>query len=327
MPTINNGFNYTFRYDKSAITSNSPATKKKSFQDFLYDLENTYLINQELVITIIQTLPLLSQEQKSQLLIKLDLIQGYFNKKKSNLIEKRKLSSKMLINKQIVEESKRRNDENYLYFSGQLGDTKENIGKKTAIIKQFHKKFFEVEVFVQREAKSNMKKYGKFSSFQIVPFINSNEAIICLRNSKDKENKETQLRNQLMASEVNDIRINYKQTKLSKFEEIEKGLVYLQRKIEFLKGLLNCFMRQKYRYRYKGNKKKEDNDNYNENETETDNKNDDSYDKRLLTMVDGNIIEKQITEISVIENEKNFQNKFEMLETEPINIDIKESNY
>ena len=81
------------------------------------------------------------------------------------------------MDKQIMEEYKRRNEENNVYYSEQIDEFKENLDKKESFIKQFFKKFKEVEIFVQRESKNRKHNWKNLENFEIIPFINENEEL------------------------------------------------------------------------------------------------------------------------------------------------------
>ena len=80
------------------------------------------------------------------------------------------------MDQQIMEEFRRRNLENNAYYEEQIEDYLEHSDKKESFIKQFEKKFSEVEIYVQREAKG-YPEFDCFLNFQIVPFICKNEKI------------------------------------------------------------------------------------------------------------------------------------------------------
>ena len=86
----------------------------------------------------------------------------------------------MLINKQIIEEIKRRRDEGYLMYKDQISNLSESVTKKASLVKQFQKKFSEVEIFIQRECQNdeNIDKYGKWKTFTVIPFMKKNEDIL-----------------------------------------------------------------------------------------------------------------------------------------------------
>ena len=62
------------------------------------------------------------QEQKRKLMSNFEKIIYYFKLKKKLRLNINEISGKILINKQIIEEIRRRNEENYLYYKDQIVD-------------------------------------------------------------------------------------------------------------------------------------------------------------------------------------------------------------
>ena len=139
------------------------------------------------------------QEQKRKLMSNFEKIIYYFNLKKKFRLNINEISGKTLINKQIIEEIRRRNEDNYLYYKDQIVDYSDNVNKKSSLIKQIQKKFNEVEIFIQRECKNpqNINKFGHWSSFSIINFMNKNESLIkrktYLDSIKEQQNKKIKM--------------------------------------------------------------------------------------------------------------------------------------
>ena len=148
-------------------------------QQHISDLENTVSLNQECINNMIPLLQL-NQTQKNKLIASIKKITNYFNDKKAYRKKKNEINSKMLINKQIIEEIKRRRDEGYLMYKEQTSNLSESVTKKTSLVKQFQKKFSEVEIFIQRESQTDehIEKYGKWKTFTVIPFMKRNEDIL-----------------------------------------------------------------------------------------------------------------------------------------------------
>ena len=148
-------------------------------QQHISDLENTLLINQECLNKMIPVLEL-KQTEKNKLISNINKISNYFNEKKKIRKKINEINSKMLINKQIIEEIKRRRDEGYLMYKDQISNLSESVTKKASLVKQFQKKFSEVEIFIQRECQNdeNIDKYGKWKTFTVIPFMKKNEDIL-----------------------------------------------------------------------------------------------------------------------------------------------------
>ena len=237
------GVDYTFRNSINILMNNNKLKDNKinqndtdkerirrknnlKIQQHISDLENTVLINQECINNMIPLLHL-KQAQKKKLISSLKNIMNYFNEKKNNRKKKTEISSKILINKQIIEEIKRRRDEGYLMYKDQMTNLSENVTKKTSLVKQFQKKFSEVEIFIQRESQTeeHIEKYGKWKTFTVIPFMKRNEDILkkkCFyeeeinKKKKDIQNLEKEngiLKDNKELNNINNINITEKDIK------------------------------------------------------------------------------------------------------------------
>ena len=236
------GVDYTFRNSINILMNNNKPKDNKiqndtdkerirrknnlKIQQHISDLENTVLINQECINNMIPLLHL-KQAQKKKLISSLKNITNYFNEKKNNRKKKTEISSKILINKQIIEEIKRRRDEGYLMYKDQMTNLSENVTKKTSLVKQFQKKFSEVEIFIQRESQTeeHIEKYGKWKTFTVIPFMKRNEDILkkkCFyeeeinKKKKDIQNLEKEngiLKDNKEINNINNINITEKDIK------------------------------------------------------------------------------------------------------------------
>ena len=236
------GVDYTFRNSINILMNNNKPKDNKiqndtdkerirrknnlKIQQHISDLENTVLINQECINNMIPLLHL-KQAQKKKLISSLKNIMNYFNEKKNNRKKKTEISSKILINKQIIEEIKRRRDEGYLMYKDQMTNLSENVTKKTSLVKQFQKKFSEVEIFIQRESQTeeHIEKYGKWKTFTVIPFMKRNEDILkkkCFyeeeinKKKKDIQNLEKEngiLKDNKELNNINNINITEKDIK------------------------------------------------------------------------------------------------------------------
>ena len=184
---------------KVEMNKNKLPKQKKEIENNIKDLENTLKINQDYIYNIILVLKI-NQKNKKKLIDSLENITLLFNAKKKYRKDAVDISSKILINKQIIEEIKRRNNENNIFQNDKLSNLKESVNKKGLIVKNFIKKFNELEIFIQRESKlpENKEKYGKYSSFTIIPFMKKNEALLKQKkyyeiNNKNKEKIISQL--------------------------------------------------------------------------------------------------------------------------------------
>ena len=160
---------------------NNNNKKYLKIKHLIFDLENTILLNQEIIMNLLLTIKKLNQKDKKILCEKFEKIMKNFKKKINIKKEINKINSKILINKQIIEENKKNINENYIYFEDQINEINQNINKKTSLIKTFKKKFIEVEIYIQRECK-NYEKFSFWENFSINLFMNKNEKFL-----KEKE--------------------------------------------------------------------------------------------------------------------------------------------
>ena len=121
------GIDYTFRHTlNNLLNNNNPQNKSNNnnnknqdedlerkrrknslkIQQHISDLENTVLINQECINKMIPSLGM-NETEKNKLLSNMNKILNYFNEKKKIRKKINEINSKMLINKQIIEEIKK----------------------------------------------------------------------------------------------------------------------------------------------------------------------------------------------------------------------------
>lgn len=223
-------------------------------QQHISDLENTVSLNQECINNMIPLLQL-NQTQKNKLIASIKKITNYFNDKKAYRKKKNEINSKMLINKQIIEEIKRRRDEGYLMYKEQTSNLSESVTKKTSLVKQFQKKFSEVEIFIQRESQTDehIEKYGKWKTFTVIPFMKRNEDILKKKcfyeeevNKKKKEIENLEKENGLLKYK-NEININnINDTNIIK-EYYEKIMDINKKEYELMKCYLNIISENNFK--------------------------------------------------------------------------------
>ena len=197
----------------------------------------------------------LKQNEKNKLIANITKISNFFNEKKNYRKKKNEINSKMLINKQIIEEIKRRRDEGYLMYKDQMTNLSESVSKKTSLVKQFQKKFSEVEIFIQRECQTedHIEKYGKWKTFTVIPFMKKNEDILKKKcfyeeevNNKKKDIENLEKENELLREQIeknkninlnnNNIIINDDKDKINKINEYYDKVLSLNKKeIELMK--------------------------------------------------------------------------------------------
>ena len=162
------------------------------------------MLNQDIISKIIPTLDL-NENEKNKLLNSLSNIFKYFNYKKENRQTIKDINGKILMNKQIIEEIKRRKDENLFFYKDQIKNMEASVNKKGAGVKMFQKKFNEVEIFIQRECKTleNVEKYGKWKSFTLIPFMKKNEDLLKRKCFYEQEIKKIKEKIELIEKESN----------------------------------------------------------------------------------------------------------------------------
>ena len=165
------------------------------------------MLNQDIITKIIPTLDL-KEDEKNKLLNSLSKIFKYFNYKKENRQTIKDINGKILMNKQIIEEIKRRKDENLFFYKDQINNMEASVNKKGGGVKQFQKKFTEVEIFIQRECKTpeNVEKYGKWKSFTLIPFMKKNEDLLKRKCFYEQEIKKVKDKIELIERESNIIK-------------------------------------------------------------------------------------------------------------------------
>ena len=187
--TFYEGVDYTFRRNFDMILHNKE--KKEEINHFkqrkneiqiqhhIFDLEKTISLNQDVINKIIPTLNT-TEKNKKALLNNIQKIYKYFNNKQEYRFKKKNLKSKILMNKQIIQEIKRRKDEIVFMYKDQINHMQNSVNKKGNMVKLSQRKFKEVEIFIQRESKKeeNLEKYGKWKNFTLIPFMRKNEELL-----------------------------------------------------------------------------------------------------------------------------------------------------
>ena len=188
--TFYEGVDYTFRRNFDMILNNKDEKKSEinhlklrkneiQIQHHIFDLEKTISLNQEMINKIIPTLNL-NDKNKKTLLNHVQKIYKYFNNKQEYRYKIKNINSKILMNKQIIEEIKRRKDEIVFMHKDQVTNMENSVNKKGNAVKLSQRKFKEVEIFIQRESKKeeNLEKYGKWKNFTLIPFMKKNEELL-----------------------------------------------------------------------------------------------------------------------------------------------------
>jgi hypothetical protein len=170
---------YTFRNIKAKVKDKD----KGKMQEYIFDLENTWDLNLQMIEQMCPDFLGLNKAEQGKLLKKFARVKELHNKRKALKDDKGVLRGKLLMDQQIHEEFKRRSEENKTYYEEQIEEHSTNLEKKESFIKQFEKKFMEVEIFVRRESKTKTDKYGHFINFEVLKFINYNEELLTRKDN------------------------------------------------------------------------------------------------------------------------------------------------
>ena len=147
----------------------------------------------------------LKENEKKKLLTSIEKIYKYFNNKKEYRQKMKDINGKILMNKQIIEEIKRRKDEIVFFHKDQINNLEASVTKKGGAVKMFQKKFTEVEIFIQKESKTpeNIEKYGKWKNFTLIPFMKKNEDLLKRKCFYEQEVNKIKEKIDLMEKEAN----------------------------------------------------------------------------------------------------------------------------
>ena len=224
--TFYEGIDYTFRKNfdllfnkekKEEVNHLKHRKNEIQMQQHIFDLEKTISLNQEIINKVITTLNLSEKEQKS-LLNKVEKIYIYFNNKQEYRYKMKNIQSKILMNKQIIEEIKRRKDEIVFIHKDQINNMQNSVTKKGNAVKQFQKKFKEVEIFIQRESKKeeNLEKFGKWKNFTLIPFMRKNEELLKRKYFYEMEIKKRKENLEKLDKEIKKFKEDKNNNKLNK---------------------------------------------------------------------------------------------------------------
>ena len=90
-------------------------SKKIEPKNYIFDLNNTFKLNLNLIDIIFSSYKNIKEEEK-KLINKLKKIEILFDKKGNLIKEKKKINGKILMDNQIFEENKRTKNENLLSY-------------------------------------------------------------------------------------------------------------------------------------------------------------------------------------------------------------------
>ena len=164
--------------------------------------------------------------------------------KKNNELkkEKEKVNSKLLINNQILEASKRDVDERKDYLNEKVEELKVHQKRKEMNSNHYISNFKELEMYIQTEC-LNTKWATLFYKFDLISFLSLNEALV-IDKAKEEQNKKDLLYNiAVLKKENKEIQNTIISEKTSQLRNIEYYYIEknqrIERKKNFLKKLLN----------------------------------------------------------------------------------------
>lgn len=248
--------------EHKVLTFNNKIIKeiKPELDDYIRDLSNTWILNMEVMMNYIkqmkninyenevnytfsnfQTESRIEEEGLKKEKIKTENEQNEqniletinkildFYRKKTDLIKKTKdMKGKILITKLIEEESRRIFNETTFTNNDNIDLLEENMIKKESIINQNEKKFDEVDIYIEKESKENVRflKYAKV--FKIVYFLRENQVLSYKKYISLKEIKKYQWLNKDLTRkniQINDnnIRVINEEENEDEDEEIYKN--------------------------------------------------------------------------------------------------------
>jgi hypothetical protein len=208
--------------------------KNKETKYYLYDLEKTFDLN-------IDFLKNLNSKNKNII----NLIENI----KKNILKKKELrkkviniKGKMLIERQIQEESKRKINENKNYYKDQINSVEEKNQIKEEYIIQFLKKLYEVEIFTNRNSKIIGSGFEKYKNFSISEFVEKNTKLFHNKGNLFIEINEimknlAEVKNENLIFKKEEIIENWKYKKEKK-ENINKNKIKINKYIDSFKK--NC---------------------------------------------------------------------------------------
>ena len=183
-----------------------------------------------------------NQQYKEKFEKKINNISNLLKKNNELKKEKEKVNSKLLINNQILEASKRDVDERKDYLNEKVEELKVHKKRKEMNSNHYISNFKELEMYIQTEC-LNTKWATLFYKYDLISFLSLNEALV-IDKAKEEQNKKDLLYNIAVLKkenkEIQNTIINEKTSQLRNIEYyyIEKNQ-RIERKKNFLKKLLN----------------------------------------------------------------------------------------
>lgn len=156
---------HTFRDRKLEMIRN-----QKSAQDYVNDLEETWLLNIDLFGKMIYQV-----DHDGSLENKLRFFKELYFRKQSLIVKKEGATAKLLVNQQIQEEIKRNQDLVAKEREELIKEMMENIANKDSGMKEYFDKFKEVDIYLEKQIKLNRQpSFKDLAWFRTKEFINLN---------------------------------------------------------------------------------------------------------------------------------------------------------
>lgn len=183
-----------------------------------------------------------NQQYKEKFEKKINNISNLLKKNNELKKEKEKVNSKLLINNQILEASKRDVDERKDYLNEKVEELKVHKKRKEMNSNHYISNFKELEMYIQTEC-LNTKWATLFYKFDLISFLSLNEALV-IDKAKEEQNKKDLLYNiAVLKKENKEIHNTIISEKTSQLRNIEYYYIEknqrIERKKNFLKKLLN----------------------------------------------------------------------------------------
>lgn len=163
---------YTFLSHRNSLSSAGVRDRLQQ-KDYLFDLRKTLELNLDILKNTFEIIP--ESDIKKETLQVFSKFLAQYNKKKElhKLLTEQK--SKILIEKQIVEELKRKMEETFDCYNEKIKDNEDNMDSKEEHFQIMQKKLKEVEIYIHRN--SNIQRTHlaqKYLNFRMNDFLQSN---------------------------------------------------------------------------------------------------------------------------------------------------------
>ena len=170
---------YTFSSYKKTLFNEleqiNEIEKQKKTKNFIYDLKKTFKINYDLLNLMTD-----NNQELNNLVKKID---NSLKQKEEILKRKQKIKGKILIEKQIQEEFKKKIEENNFFFDDQIKSSEDKGNIKIEYIAILLGKLKEIDIFTGRNSKIVGSGFEKYKNFRISDFIDKNTNLYHLKGN------------------------------------------------------------------------------------------------------------------------------------------------